>query len=260
MGLCRAEADVMSMAIFGSVLRPQDLDDWSDIDVLIVVRDNALQRFFPSTAWLEPVGRIFAREHFSGDTASTTRVCFEDLRRLDLTIATESSALRIATWPQVAFADGLHVLFSRSAEVSACLAGPFKKSGHTLPSTEQVETLIDAFWFRALVAVAKVARDDLVIALHLTLSLYQDCCVLTMMLRDRDTGTNQHRTGGMANDVVATFADTERPPTPLGILDLIEATGRILDRLAASWSDGCQPGLPILQPAIDLARKQVSGS
>lgn len=257
--LLLADQDVVLLGVFGSAQRPGELDAWSDLDVLVVVRDKAMPRFYPSTTWLEPLGRLFAREQFDGDAASTTRVCFEDLRRLDLVIAAESSARRVNSWPQVAFANGIRVLFSRSAQIDACLAGPLRASAYTPPSAEQFARLADGFWFRAIVAIAKVARDDLVIGLHLALGLYQDCCVLTMMLRDRATGTGQHRTGGVANDSVATYSGTAQPPTAEGILNLVEATGRIFDRLALSWSESYRPRIEQLQAAVDLARKAISG-
>ena len=44
------------------------------------------------------------------------------------------------------------------------------------------EALTNGFWFKAIVAVQKVVRGDLLVALHLSLELAQECCVLAMML------------------------------------------------------------------------------
>ncbi len=247
------DPDVIAVAVYGSVLRPQDLDEWSDIDVLIVLRDGESTRFFPTTDWLQPLGKVFAKERFAGEYASTTRVCFDDLRKLDLTFTTESDLRVIDQWPHVAFAQGLRVLFSRSTDVSERLAGRFPSAPFTPPTDRVFADMVDGFWFRAMVAVTKVARNDLVIALHLALGLLQDGCVLTMMLRDRAEGTNVHRTGGMSNEIVASFAGTAQPPTAEGILELIRASGAIFDRLAARWAQDYQPKIGPLQEAVQRA-------
>jgi predicted nucleotidyltransferase len=256
--LLHTDPGVIALAVFGSAMQPGAHDTWSDVDLLVVVGDDEMPRFYPATAWLEPLGRIFAREQSGSDFASTTRVCLEDLRRLDLVIATESSIRQVDTWPRVAFAGGVRVLFSRSPEIAACLSGPFESVAYSPPSQGQFDAMVDGFWFRAMVAIYKVVRSDLVIALHLALGLRQDGCVLAMMLRDRATGTNQHKTGGVANDIVATFADTDQPPTPSGILNLIEASGLIFDRLAQRWSKTYLPQMAVLQVAIEWARDRVA--
>jgi hypothetical protein len=127
-----------------------------------------------------------------------------------------------------------------------------------MPSAEQFTTLADGFWFRAVVAISKVVRGDRAIALHLALGLLQDACVLAMMLRDRATGTNHHRTGGMANDIVNTFPGAGLPPTAMGILDLVEGSARIFDRLAGSWNGSYASRFEVLLTALDLARTQVT--
>jgi predicted nucleotidyltransferase len=252
--LLYADNDVIALALYGSALRPEDLDAWSDIDALIVVRNGTMSRFFPSTDWLEPLGGIFAREQYAGSDTNTTRLCFEDLRKLDLVFATASSLREIDAWPRVPFAGGLDIRFTRDPQLTRRLEQPFPAPHYTPPPAETFETLVSSFWFRAMVAVAKVARNDLVIGLHLALGLLQDACVLAMMLRDRAEGTDVHRTGGKANETVATFADVLRPATVEGVLDLIEASGRTFDHLAGEWSTEYQTRLIALSVAVARAR------
>lgn len=256
--LLAGDPDVVAVAAYGSVLCPLDLDEWSDVDVLIVIRDGETARFFPTTDWLQPLGDIFAKEQFAGEYAGTTRICFEDLRKLDLTITTESDLRMVDRWPHVSFAGGLQVLFSRSTEISERLDGEFPSPQFTPPTDQVFAEMVDGFWFRAMVAVSKVARDDLVIALHLALGLLQDGCVLAMMLRDREEGTNVHRTGGMANEIVASFENTAQPPTVEGILDLIKAGGVIFDNLAARWSTSCRPRMAWLEESIAHAQSFIA--
>jgi predicted nucleotidyltransferase len=256
--LLAGDPDVAAVAVYGSALRPFDLDEWSDVDVLIIIRDGEMERFFPTTDWLQPLGEIFAKEQFAGAYTSTTRVGFEDLRKLDLVFTTESDLEMVDRWPHVSFAGGLRVLFSRSTEISDRLQGEFPSPPFAPPTDEVFTEMVDGFWFRAMVAVSKTARDDLVIALHLALGLLQDGCVLAMMLRDREEGTNVHRTGGMANEIVASFEDTAQPPTAEGILNLIRASGVIFDRLAARWSASYEPRMSWLEESIARAKSSVS--
>jgi hypothetical protein len=106
--------------------------------------------------------------------------------------------------------------------------------------------------------VTKVARDDLLIALHLALDLTRDCCVLAMLLRDRAAGTNYHRHGGIGNDFVKQLQTTEFSYDAPGILDGIERSCIAFDTLATQWSseyeNNCQP----LLTAIRRARRSLT--
>ena len=254
--LLQADEDVVTLALYGSALEPERLDLWSDVDAFIVVQDDAMARFFPSTDWLAPLGTPFAKEQFAGEPTRTTRICFEDLRKLDLVLTTRSEAQRIDTWSQVPFVEGARICFSRDQEITQRLNRRFPRPTYAPMTHQAFEALADAFWFRAMVAVSKVARDDLVIALHLALSLLQDGCLLAMLLRDRAEGTTVHRTGGMANEIVATFTETAQPPTADGILNLIVASGRIFDRLAGIWSTAYRPKMAPLSAAVARARAE----
>jgi hypothetical protein len=115
---------------------------------------------------------------------------------------------------------------------------------------------VNGFWFKGIVAVQKVVRDDLLVALHLSLGMIQDCCVLAMMLRDRETGTTRHR-GGTGNDMVAELEATRQPHTAAGILASIEQTAIHFDRLAARWSIEYRVSRYPLIAWIEVARQGV---
>jgi hypothetical protein len=80
--------------------------------------------------------------------------------------------------------------------------------------------MANAFWFKAVQAVLKVVRGNRLIALHLALDLLRDCCVLEMLLRDRDTGTSVHRDGGRGNAFVDGLRGAPPGYGPGAILDL----------------------------------------
>ncbi len=94
----QADEAVTAVAILGSVAQSR-ADEWSDLDLLIVVEDAAFDRFFPALAWLEPCGELFAYEQSASPFVGVTRVCFADFRRLDCVITTEAALARLAEWP-----------------------------------------------------------------------------------------------------------------------------------------------------------------
>jgi hypothetical protein len=99
-----------------------------------------------------------------------------------------------------------------------------------------------------MLAVYKVARDDLLIALHLALDLVRDCAVLGMVLRDRAEGSDFHKTGGIGNHYVQQLQRTRKPYSASGILDRIEAVTTLFETLAQEWSPDY---VPDSQPILD---------
>ncbi|MGH2535606.1 MAG: hypothetical protein ACRDJW_25390 [Thermomicrobiales bacterium] len=249
------DAAVKAMVLVGSGASGR-FDAWSDVDALLVVAPEAYRRFFPSLAWLAPLGEIYASEQHPGELSAVSRVCLRDMRRFDTIVTTEAALARHAEWPSIPFATGSRVIFSRSAVVDAVLAGPFAPPSSPRLTAGEFDAMASRFWFKATVAVPQVVRGDLLVALHLNLDLIEDCCVLAMMLRDRATGATHHR-DGVGNDAVAMLEPTRRPHTPVGILDSIEQSAIAFDRLAARWSDGYQARRQPLQVWIAEARRTV---
>jgi hypothetical protein len=101
---------------------------------------------------------------------------------------------------------------------------------------EEFQVMVNGFWFKGMLALTKVMRDDRLIALHLALEMVQDCCVLGMLLRDRAEGTDHHRHGGAGNEVAKALEATRHPHTAAGLLDALEQAAVAFDHLAARWS------------------------
>ncbi|MBN1812190.1 MAG: aminoglycoside 6-adenylyltransferase [Anaerolineae bacterium] len=257
--LCR-DPDVLALAVFGSLVQPQvGYDVWSDVDVLLVVEDRVTHRFHPPTEWLEALGAVYAIEQSCNAFWNTTRVCFEDLRRIDLLITSDSNLRKIDEWPRHPFRQGIEVVFSRASWINDVLANAFPQPELSLPSAEQYQAMVERFWFKSVMAVYKVARDDLLVALHLALDLVRDCCVLGMMLRDRTEGTAHHREGGIGNRVVAQLRDTEQPYTAAGILTIVEQSSVAFDELASQWSEDYRENRQPLLKWVGQAREVVTG-
>ncbi len=234
--LIESDESIRALILTGSCARGQEaVDTWSDVDLVMVASEGAVPRYFASTDWLAPLGQVFATDRSSKDAWFTLRVCLKDMRRLDFGITTES-ALQQSDGLRRLTRGAYRVLFSRSAIVDAVLDQEIGPASTPLFSPEQFRTLTNQFWFKATLAVTKVARHDLLIGLHLALDMVRDGCVLAMVLRDRAIGTDHHRRGGPYNDVVRTLDASRYSYTAAGVLDLIEQSSMIFEHLAREWS------------------------
>ena len=244
-----SEEDVLGLLLFGSLSKDEfQPDDWSDIDVLVVVRDYSLDRFFPTIDWIEHFGKLYTYSQSSDDFKCTTRVCFENFNRIDFVLTTESKLEQFRNWPSVPFDSSAKVLFSRSNAVNEIVAQMLSFPNLPLVTEAQFLALVRNFRFKSMLAVYKVVRGDLLISLHLAQDLIRDCCVLGMMLRDRATGTNIHKRGGIGNELVAQLEVTRKPFTSRGILASIQESNEVFENLACEWSSNYQENR---QPLLD---------
>src|SRR5215213_8470512 len=112
----KLDEDVLGLLLFGSLSEPEPhSDDWSDIDILIVVKDGKIDRFFPTVEWMNHFGRLYTYSQSSDDFKYTTRACFEDFNRIDFVLTTEGKLAETNKWSGIPFTTGVKVLFSQSA-------------------------------------------------------------------------------------------------------------------------------------------------
>lgn len=258
--LTENDSGVCALIVFGSMAGNRDVqDEWSDVDVLLVVRDSEVTRFWPSTTWLESAGDIYAMNQSSDEYRSTTRIVFADLRRVDVAIASETAMARVSEWPRNPLLGPVRVVFSRSPVIDHDMGLTFEPRPAAVPSDESSDEMANAFRFKAMLAVQKVVRHDLLIALHLALDLVRDCCVLGMMLRDRSTGTSYHRSGGAGNHLVRQLDAWRTPYSAEGILESIQRSALTFDALAERWQptarDGSGPVIEAAQRAQNTVRR-----
>lgn len=135
----------------------------------------------------------------------------------------------------------------------------YKFSKQEIPSVtkEQFTEIVRGFRFKSMLAVYKVVRGDLLIALHLAQDLIRDCSVLGMILRDRATGTNIHKHGGTGNQFVPQLEIAQKPFTSLGILDSIKESNVIFERFAREWSSDYQENRQPLLDWIESAKAEL---
>ena len=233
-------------------------DIWSDVDVKVVLTNDAVDRYFTSIAWLEPFGHIIGLEKHEDPRIKTLRVCLEGFKRFDFVFIAES-ALREG----YRFQQPCKVLWSRLPDIDAHIAPqPAPPEPHPVTGEDigdaNVARMADAFWFKATVAIGKTARNDLLIAAHLALDLARDCLVLQMMRRDREKGTTVHRTGGWGNDVVGDLLKSwgnADETSSHHILDLIWWSCETFDTLATDLAPDYTPRTPYLRSTLDHAKR-----
>ena len=239
------DEDVRGVALLGSMAGGGTPDRWSDVDVLVVVAGGALGRYHPATPWLCGLGEVYAVAVSQMPFWSATRAFLVDGRRIDCVVLPEASLARVEEWGSSLFPGGVRVLFSRCVALDAALASAFPPESRPPLSRERLNEMANDFRFKGMLAASKVARGDLPVALHLSLDMVRDCCVLAMMARDRRTGTCHHRDGSGAEDLFALLSGAAGPFTPAGILDSIGNACAAFDALAAeldpSWRPSCRP-------------------
>ena len=254
----RDDEDVKALVLIGSYAYPDtEPDTWSDLDLVLVAEDGAVARFYPSSDWLAPLGRIYVSAPAESGHFTAIRTYFTDGRRIDVIILPESALAAVQDWDFNPFCYGARPLFSRSPALDSVLdRSSVPPAGKPLPP-EPLALISQDFWFKAMLAAHKVARNDLLVALHLSLDLVRDCCVLGMMLRDRQAGTDHHRDGSAAQPLVDELTVTDHPYTAQGILNSIEQSGITFDGLASRLSERYQPNRSPLLRWVERVRRSL---
>lgn len=246
--LFRKNESVHAVILGGSLAEyPDIVDEWSDIDLKLVIDEGQENQFVDMSSWISEIGQLVGVEIFQHSDSTTLRICLEDYQRIDLVLIpncglVELSVGQIILWQR----DNLKVV--QKEKTTSISSDSF-----TL-DVEFVRKKINDLWFQASVVIGKVVRHDYLIAYHLTLMVMQGILELQMMRRDAALHTNIHREAGWGNDIVEQFPQVDlTKSSSQGILQLIELVCEILDDIAAMMLDDYSPRLPLLQPAIHNA-------
>ncbi|HSL46578.1 MAG TPA: aminoglycoside 6-adenylyltransferase [Anaerolineales bacterium] len=252
------EPDVKSFILSGSLASAKsEADVWSDVDAKIILADHALDRYYLSTGWLAPFGQLVGAERHENHLTRTLRVCLDDFRRFDLTFISESVLQEPALGEQNLFPSPYVVVWSTLPDIETRLASLSLPVQYQDISREELEKMVDAFWFKAATAMAKVVRNDLLIAFHLALDLARDSLVLQMIRRDHEKKTTVHRTGGWGNELVNRFSLNSQGNASEELLNFVQLSYSIFDELASELLPGYEYRAPLLFPTLERA-KQVS--
>ncbi|MEM7113404.1 MAG: aminoglycoside 6-adenylyltransferase [Chloroflexota bacterium] len=235
-----ADEAVLAVVLAGSLVTGKDVDRWSDVDLKVVLADEAIGRYFESVSWLEPFGELLGLESHEEPQVKTLRVILDRLRRVDFVFVGET-VVSPTLFPQPA-----RILWSKLPQLSAQVGQEQVAADYRPFSASELEKIADQFWFRLGTAVCKIQRNDLLIGLHLTLDCMRDCLVLQMIRRDRAKGVTIHRFGGWGNELVAQIP--QEPLSAAAMLALLDWCAEIFDALAADLSPTYQGRRMLLEP------------
>ncbi len=252
--LFNKEPDARAFVLSGSLAVAEVQEDvWSDVDAKIILADHALDSYYLSTAWLFPFGRLVGAERHENHLTKTLRVCLESFQRFDLTFIAESALQHLSRWDRNPFHPSYVVVWSKLPDLETRIASLPLPTEYQDAPREEIERMVDEFWFKAALAIVKVVRNDLLIGLHLALDLARDSLALQMTQRDQEKRTTIHRIGGWGNESVARFSWNGEEGSGEGILNLIRLSCEIFDELASELLPSYKQRGPLLFPSIESA-------
>lgn len=164
---CSRRSDVHFAVLVGSHARAEDpADEWSDIDLVIIVDDPAAMIADPG--WLDELGRpllSFVEPTAVGDFTER-RVLFESGQDVDFVLLPLAGAVELAASPEVAsvFARGFWVLVDKLGIAPALDGQTDTPTGPDLPDAAAFAQLTHDFWFHALWSAKKLRRGEVWIA------------------------------------------------------------------------------------------------
>lgn len=247
---------VHGLAISGS-LNTDIVDIWSDIDLIVVVEDDKIPEFANDLGWLKPLGTIFAYQNKGDEYSTTIRVVFEDFKRTDFVFTTVSALKAIVQSPRSNLWQNIKVIYSDSEVIKTLLDSEYIPEKPKEFSKKQFQDLVNNFWFISSLSLSKVIRKDLLVALHLALDLYKECLLLAILIRDKETGTTLHKTGGMGNDLAKSIHIPLKDTSQEAILDLLKQCGQEFQKLCVKWNPKCPDQFATFELLIRKARKDI---
>jgi hypothetical protein len=256
--LFEGDEGALALVLGGSMASADgSADDWSDVDLTIILSDAALERYYGSSTWLAGLGTVMAEDRVAHSSTKTLRVCLTPFRRLDLTFIPESALASASSWEFNPFPGACRILWSRIPDLEGLIRAIPPAKEFADAAEAQLSRMEESFWFKATLAIAKAARNDLLVALHLALDLQRDCLALQMLLRDRSLRRNVHRTGGPPwNKIVAELLTQKHTDAVQNALDIVERRCACFDALAAEVSPSHRARSPSLALAIERARDE----
>lgn len=235
------------------------IDRWSDIDLWIIMRDKYMDKLFPNVEWLKPLGNLFALEQHSMGISNVSRICFNDFIRLDLTFTEKSDFNKMVKTEKNLSEEKHRVLYSKIKDIEKIIPKYSAKKTFKKPEKSLLNTFVDNFWFLSVVAINKLVRGDFLIGGHLALEMAQNCIILQMMLRDKQKGTNIHRTGGFEKvDILNKIENLHNLKSPQDIFAIIKESGKLFDKLASEYDKKYIKRYDILKKWLVEAEKDLA--
>jgi hypothetical protein len=191
---------ISEVSFCGSVLEPNSLDIFSDVDMKIRLMDNAERNIMSIVETLsERFCNIFGYEIHTHNDNDVLRVCFENGWRFDLTF--------IYPNPKEPPKAGISFL-------------------------DNVDRTVNAFWFLSSMVLVKLGRKDFLIAAHLALELCQLNIVIQMLIRDEEKKADFHRFGD--GEVVPVLRSLMPQEDKNEVLSILFSAAEHMDKISAT--------------------------
>lgn len=246
-----ANPGVLALYVFGSVVNNSDsLDLWSDLDLMIVLKDDSISQFYPKLDWLSSFGEIFGYEQSIYNNSYTTKVIFENSIKIDFVFVTESKFNR-----EIVNNKALRLIFSKT-KITEIITN-LDDSPPTITVPNDLSQQTNSFWYIAYTALSKTSRNDLLIGLHLTLELYKKYLELLMLKRDMKLNTNIHRIGGQFNEKIHDLKFISKIKSKQEIVEMINIVCREFDHLATELDSNYISKLSTANTLISIAKQRI---
>jgi len=196
----------------GSVLKPDLMDAFSDVDITVDVSDDevtGVDVIMPKL--IETFGNVFGYQIINNATDDVLRICFDTGIRFDITFVYSSA----------------RVLIKKDCSIN-----------------ENTETNINLYWFLSSLILDKLGRSDNLTASHLVFELCQIIIVIQMLLRDEAKKTNIHKSGDnecvpiLTSLLSANISSTGNDKTKNEILGILFLASKHMDDLAGGLLAG----------------------
>jgi hypothetical protein len=193
----------------GSILTQNLLDVFSDVDMEIYLSDHST---LDLKYLLKMIGKnfctIFGYQISCCNDKVTLRICFENGWRFDLTFRCPNT------------------ITLRHQENSFA---------------NKVVSVINEFWFIAVLVLVKLGRKDYLVAAHLALELCQLHIVVQMLLRDNEKDTTTHRYGDKEEvPILHTLTQSKESDTKDAVLGILYQSAEHMETISALFVNACR--------------------
>ncbi len=220
----------ISVRAVGSVTADA-VDEWSDLDAMVVVPQGRTADFWPGLDWFPDLGEIAARSPgFPRPTAVGTSLLLGDGRKIDVTVVEEH----------------------REAEHLAMLAD-LRPAANSIDGST-LDSIASQVVFDTVMAIGRSARGERLLATQLALGLYGRCLDAAMVIRDLATGTCVHSRPSEQDELADLIPAIPAKPKPADVLAMISAALDCFEQILAQ--SPYQPAFPrgVLDQLLNRAR------
>ena len=204
-----------------------NVDFWSDIDLAFVLGDKYDVKEFNVNTIIEELGNIVAYEEFEADNIVLKRVFLQGEKigySLDIMILN-----RVNLSSDILGEESQLIMSNRKSQVSDEVhinTEIIEEQGDEYISDKN----INEFWFKVVVAIKKIMRNDNLIGVHLVLDIIRELIVLQMINRDIKKGTSIHRYGDDEQiDILNKININSEKINKESLLDIIDECAKYYD-------------------------------